>query len=399
MHKLTAKFHIVTPMFVSGAQPTSAELRIPSIKGVLRFWWRAIAWQRLGGDLAAIQAEEATLFGSTESVSTLKMNLVPGRIPTRSNGVIHLGFAPTNGGGNGCDRPGARYLGYGLMGAFGKKTGVLERPCLEHGNSFSVQFLSLRPFPKSFVDALELMGLLGGVGSRVRRGYGSIALESLAVEPAQEEIHFSRPSKLAHYQTRLNQLLSLSETGTTNLPSFSAFSSHSRLDFLCSADDPIEILDIIGRQMQRYRSWGKTERGNSVNGIPSEKNFEKDHDWIRKISRPEGFYPRRAIFGLPYDKVKPHDSGRRSSPLLIHVHKIGDKFVGMTTVLRSLFLEEKTDDNGNHVEIQAGTSQVPMNPEWNLLDEFLDGSCSTGDQAGDKYFPHRETWLGGPSTL
>lgn len=31
----------ITPMFLAGADPHSAELRVPSVKGALRFWWRA----------------------------------------------------------------------------------------------------------------------------------------------------------------------------------------------------------------------------------------------------------------------------------------------------------------------------------------------------------------------
>ena len=33
---------IVTPLFLGGADPNKAELRAPSIKGALRFWWRAL---------------------------------------------------------------------------------------------------------------------------------------------------------------------------------------------------------------------------------------------------------------------------------------------------------------------------------------------------------------------
>jgi CRISPR/Cas system CMR-associated protein Cmr1 (group 7 of RAMP superfamily) len=36
MTKLTAEFEIVTPLFMGGANPQSSELRVPSIKGVLR---------------------------------------------------------------------------------------------------------------------------------------------------------------------------------------------------------------------------------------------------------------------------------------------------------------------------------------------------------------------------
>ncbi len=69
---ITAKFRIVTPMFVSGLDPKVPELRPPSIKGALRFWWRALEWGRClrqAGDqtvagLRLLHRLEAELFGS-----------------------------------------------------------------------------------------------------------------------------------------------------------------------------------------------------------------------------------------------------------------------------------------------------------------------------------------------
>ena len=47
METIEATFKVVTPMFMSGADQSQAELRTASIKGALRFWWRALAWERL----------------------------------------------------------------------------------------------------------------------------------------------------------------------------------------------------------------------------------------------------------------------------------------------------------------------------------------------------------------
>jgi CRISPR-associated protein Cmr1 len=33
---------IITPMFLAGADTGQPELRPPSIKGAMRFWWRAV---------------------------------------------------------------------------------------------------------------------------------------------------------------------------------------------------------------------------------------------------------------------------------------------------------------------------------------------------------------------
>ena len=72
MKTLEARFKICTPMFLGGAEPQHTEgLRTASIKGALRFWWRALNWQRCAAlhpddtaaALRALHAHEARLFG------------------------------------------------------------------------------------------------------------------------------------------------------------------------------------------------------------------------------------------------------------------------------------------------------------------------------------------------
>jgi CRISPR type III-B/RAMP module RAMP protein Cmr1 len=42
MKQLAFKMQVVTPLFLSGADQHVAELRPPSIRGALRFWFRAM---------------------------------------------------------------------------------------------------------------------------------------------------------------------------------------------------------------------------------------------------------------------------------------------------------------------------------------------------------------------
>ena len=41
MEQVEFELEVVTPMFLGGENNTDAELRVPSIKGMIRFWWRA----------------------------------------------------------------------------------------------------------------------------------------------------------------------------------------------------------------------------------------------------------------------------------------------------------------------------------------------------------------------
>ena len=46
MRTITATIEVVTPMFLGGADQSPDGIRPSSVKGALRFWWRAWAWTR-----------------------------------------------------------------------------------------------------------------------------------------------------------------------------------------------------------------------------------------------------------------------------------------------------------------------------------------------------------------
>jgi CRISPR-associated protein Cmr1 len=146
MHRVEAEFEVVTPMFLGGADPKAgAELRGASLKGALRFWWRALAWGRLG-DLAEIHKQEMKLFGSADravgqasfSLAAAWVNQAPllvapparddkSALPNvaqeerrrlkRKHRLTLDGSRDANAQAVG---PGARYLGFGLTEAFGR---------------------------------------------------------------------------------------------------------------------------------------------------------------------------------------------------------------------------------------------------------------------------------------
>ena len=68
METIEATYRVTTPMFLGGAEQ-QAELRLPSFKGALRFWWRASVWPTVaahGESLSNLYRREAEIFGSSE---------------------------------------------------------------------------------------------------------------------------------------------------------------------------------------------------------------------------------------------------------------------------------------------------------------------------------------------
>ena len=67
------EIEVVTPMFLGGADPTKAELRVPSIKAAMRFWWRALYD---GNDIENMAKKEAEIFGSVANKAVVTVKLI-----------------------------------------------------------------------------------------------------------------------------------------------------------------------------------------------------------------------------------------------------------------------------------------------------------------------------------
>ena len=397
MHEtLEATFRIVTPMFIGGAdQSPSDGIRPPSVKGALRFWWRALNWGRFCQNhkdtaeaLCELHEEETQLFGNAAQEKNGKqtggqgqflLTVQSDKMKCTDKGSVHTKFATHDA---------ARYLGYGLMVPFTstnrdtnvkKPAGQLDRGCVDEDQRFTVKLLFRDGVDATIQEALIALGLLGGLGSRSRHGMGSLSLESLRKEG---ESVWPTPTSRDAYIKAIHDLLTGKRTATSP-PPYTAFGDQARVDVLLEEDTPYKVLDGFGRGELMYRSWGKNEK---VLGQLSEKRFKPDHDWGKNISRPAGFHPQRVVFGLPHNygkapltHVNPEKQNRRASPLLFHVHALdGKTFVGASVLLPATFLPKDE-------KINAGGTYVPAKIEWNLLTEFLDGK----DTAGKLRFPKR----------
>jgi CRISPR-associated protein Cmr1 len=384
---LETRYRAVTPMFCGGAQPARPELRLTSFKGVLRWWWRALAWPRYGGDLEKIRHTEEMLFGSSKAGQShvvmrlhnavKREQLEAGKI-LRSDGGVIVG-------------EGARYLGYGIMEAFaskarGSEAGQLTRGCLLAPFDFTVE-MRCRNLDESLriglEEALRALGLLGGIGSKNRKGYGSLALTELKLNGASV---FSAPTTIGELKEAVAGLYARSGIGTTPfgsngappLPQYTALSERARTILLSAgnARDPLVLLDRVGREMVRYRSWG--HNGTVLHNIPREHNFRDDHDLMKLPPAQRPTHPRRIVFGLPHnyyfsgarqtEQVGAEGYDRRASPLLIHIHQCGATPVAVLSFLPAQFLPPS-------VRIDVGGKKVGLVADpllWQPIEDFLD---------------------------
>lgn len=360
---IEATYCVTTPMFCGGAHQELAELRPPSFKGVLRFWWRALAWSRLDGKFDMIRREEDALFGSAGGgQARVSIAFATSREPTElASGQVLKDAGAVVG-------EGARYLGYGVMAAFASRTqgtrpGELSRACLRAPFEFTVRARARGlndEQAQSLQDALTAVGLFGGMGARSRKGYGSLAIRSLRVAGAER---WSVPRSTEELLQRIRAFTGADSP--RDWPNFTALSGKTRhLLVTSNTKRPLELLDLIGRELMRYRSWG---HNGTVLGQPSERNFKDDHDLMKGTQRRR--HPRRVAFGLPHnygrnhrDQVGPYESGldRRASPLFIHLHECAGKPAAVLSLLPARFLPDGKSD------ISVGGSPVRQRPEEEL---------------------------------
>lgn len=373
-----ATFRIVTPMFLGDAEQKAVDIRPPSIKGALRFWWRALNWGRLSLEFSNSEAnalerlhkEEGELFGESTGVDSDNKT-------TGGQGKFLIKIRKENLKKDEFPTPRGSALAY-LKGQ-----GLDRRNALIAGQEFTVE-LAFRPRTcekelKSVADALYFFGLLGALGSRARHGFGSVALVSWSgvteYNVPSDRVSYIKAIKnvLAHYPFASKQ------------PPFTAFCKEMRID-LCATDKSFErILTEVANEQQHYRSYGYKGRDGtrSAGGQQVIKpNFQNDHDSIYRFinARVIDKAPARAVFGLPHNyrysdgKQAQVDyvadkAARRASPLFLHIHSFSD---GTFIAVHSLFPAQFLPAN-EKISITSGSNsrKVPATVDYQVIHNYL----------------------------
>ena len=200
-----------------------------------------------------------------------------------------------------------------------------------------------------------------------------MALESLRVN-GQEQ--WPAPTTAGELRDRIASLHHEHHEDEAQLPEFTVLSKEARHVLVASgAQNPVELLDLVGRELVRFRSWG---HNGMVLGKQSERNFQQDHDLMKTNWRQRKTHPERIAFGLPHNygkyddqKVGPWDKefDRRASPLFIHLHQCDRVPVAVLSFVPARFLPNRRSG------ISVGGSRVAQRPEAKLykpVHDFLD---------------------------
>ena len=198
MDSVEFDLEVVTPMFLGGADPTKAELRVPSIKAAMRFWWRTLY---NGNDIKNMAKKEAEIFGSVANRAVVTVKLDSQSIKTVLKDLPPSNKIMVTSKGKTFPISIIEYLVFGLFDPK-RKTGKYLREYIEPKSRFKV----IVAFPKNKESevnkSLKCMISFGGLGSRSRNGLGSLHCSALIDHTVKNEgdlksfTAFSKEAKL-----------------------------------------------------------------------------------------------------------------------------------------------------------------------------------------------------------
>ncbi len=295
MNTASYTFDIITPMFIGGADPSQcAELRAPSIRGQLRWWFRVLGGFKSLAPMP-VATQESMIFGSVTggcaaSKLIVRVNKLNSQLRRDADG---MGASMLSAKG---------YLLFPLRSnkAKGedKSRGVIEAGCFD----LAIQWRGEARCWSEIEALISVFGHLGSLGFRSRRGWGAVA--SRTGMPLQ--------GALERFGARNGVVV-------RTIPS-------------SSADD---ALNHLGTWLRSWRAHGRSQ--DHAKGRPDEPpnnpgfRFAKaDHDAGYRQNRNGPTY--RPALGLPivqrcqngthsWEATASRGEGRFASPILLRPHR------------------------------------------------------------------------------
>jgi CRISPR-associated protein Cmr1 len=179
-------FTVTTPMFLGRGDTQGDGFRVPELRGALRFWFRALAAERVGNDLALLAALEGSVFGAATGgrgrPSAVRLRVKDAPDPTDTLAPPWLRQPPRQ------QRRAGNGLGYLLGPGLFKPRGRGEpdrvlRPYLEPDpQAQGLVQVDPGPYGDLVACCLWAVATRGGLGARVRRGFGGIQFDPAGLQ-------------------------------------------------------------------------------------------------------------------------------------------------------------------------------------------------------------------------
>jgi len=336
--KISFEVETITPMFLSGANQGKAELRAASIKGLLRYWWRALQAE---SDLGELRKKESGIFGSSDkNFGGAKFSI---RV-TQPDKKQLLNFKTEITHQNKIREQGIGYLLYSTFMQRGK-----ERPYYPAGSKFTITFSSQGgEYLQIATASLWALVHFGGLGTRARRGAGNIAISS--VEDTQGILNNTKLDFIAKGDNSDEAAKWL----TNNFEVVKSIVSNGSTIFVSEYTNLSFSRFIIGNS--DYASW-KEALNDAGSVFKSFRGKNKSRIFESAVFGFPVIHRRTTVTG----KAGNESFDRRSSPIIFKVIKVHNQYYW--TIIR--LAGELLPESG---VIKADRST--QKPDYGILDEF-----------------------------
>jgi CRISPR-associated protein Cmr1 len=354
-------YELLTPLFGGGVNPGEVDEKFPvrgsTVRGQLRFWWRATCGGRFGGDRNAMKADEDRIWGSTRGASRVSVVVTEakaGQLFTasdeRGNTTDRRGDPLTVGHQNSRDS----YAAFPLRGDAKKNKPPGE---VRTKVTFTLRLAFDPAVAEDVRAALWAWETFGGVGARTRRGFGALQCNKVdfldgasdgawSWEYGGYEVAGLLAADVARYVS--------DQPFPDNVPHLSRDPARYRMARHGAGGDPMVVWRALVASLRNFRQ--SRDPGSPKPG----RSHWPEPDAIRRITRkPNPLRPPkytfnkfpRAAFGLPiiFEFKNDHERqiyepnrttlegtlhSRLASPLLLRPLALaGGTFVGLGIVL------------------------------------------------------------------
>ncbi|MDR1620924.1 MAG: type III-B CRISPR module RAMP protein Cmr1 [Synergistaceae bacterium] len=315
----TFDIELITPMYgggaIAGVNDSAFPIRPLSVRGQLRFWWRATRGAKFNTAEELFKAEEE-IWGSTEKQSGTVVKVTA---PEWAQSRNYIGSKD--------DNYGFRRFGPESYVLFPAAADTSRHNLVKEGLAFKIEFSFEQRFKADIFCAVWAWSSFGGIGARTRRGCGALFCKELTPEKtALDSVARWWQRKIEEYELQLGVKR---EWPTL----FRILTGPAQANSLQAWQESIS-------PMKNFRQGVGTGR-NKGSRDPRRpgRSFWPEPDTLRRLLKknnpahkpdpnmPDGF--PRAAFGLPIlfhfagsrgdpeSEIHPKKSTRMSSPLIL----------------------------------------------------------------------------------
>lgn len=357
---MTRYYELITPLFGGGVKGGEVDedqpIRGTSIRGQLRFWWRATRGGRFDGNLKQMKQAEDEIWGTTGtgtkvSIAVTECTLGRSHVARDRGKEVNVGDPASPLG----------YVAFPLRDSGGK---------VYDNVSFTLRIDCPKTYRPDLKAALWAWETFGGIGARTRRGFGALHCTDVQLYIDQKKYNaqnwiWAYPSA----NTKEAILEYLAELASEN--NFPRFVTHCSLDTNRTHTTPAQLdaystwLELINSLKNFRQNRNPNERNqpysrsrwpepDAIRDLTGQSLKSRGHD-IPVYTPPIYKFPR-AAFGLPIifefkddddqnptnpDKdprkteLKGDGYDRRASRLILRPLKCNDgRYVGLATILQ-----------------------------------------------------------------